>query len=79
MYSLKLLQVSLLESSQKGVIEKMVDLIQFWFIQESELVQNSPCSIFNIMILKFSTQETTAHTLSNAIGLTSFGFSMNKL
>jgi hypothetical protein len=27
-----------LNPPKKGVIEKMVELIQFWFIQESELV-----------------------------------------
>ena len=37
-----------LNPSQKEVIERMVDFIQFWSIQETELVQNAPHSIFNI-------------------------------
>ena len=37
-----------LNPPQKEVIERMVDFIQFWSIQESELAQNSPCSIINI-------------------------------
>jgi hypothetical protein len=78
MYSLKLLQVSLLESSPKKVIERMVDLIQFWFIQESELVQNAHAQYLT-SDSEIHTQETTTCTISNEIGLTSFGFSMKKL
>ena len=37
-----------LNPPQKEVIERMVDFIQFWSIQGTELVQNSPRSIFNI-------------------------------
>jgi hypothetical protein len=33
---------------QKEVIERMVDLIQLWFIQDTELVQNVSRSIFHI-------------------------------
>ena len=33
---------------QKEVIERMIDFIQFWSIQESELAQNAPRSIINI-------------------------------
>ena len=53
----------------------MVDLIKFWFIQERELVYNAPRS----KDFEISKKETTAHTLPNAIGLTSFGFSMKTL
>ena len=37
-----------LNTPQKEVIERMVDFIQFWSIQESELAQNAPHSIINI-------------------------------
>ena len=37
-----------LNPPQKEVIERMVEFIQFWSIQETELVQNVPHSIFNI-------------------------------
>jgi hypothetical protein len=56
----------------------MVDFIQFWSIQETELVQNAPRSIFNIHS-ETHTQETKVHTISNEICPTSFGFSMKKL
>jgi hypothetical protein len=39
-----------LNPHQKEVIERMVDFIQFWSIQESELAQNSPCSIINVQL-----------------------------
>ena len=39
-----------LNPPQKEVIERMVDFVQFWFIQETELVQNAPRSIFNIIL-----------------------------
>jgi hypothetical protein len=42
MYSLKLLNFHSLNPSQKEVIERMVDFIQFWSIQESERAQNAP-------------------------------------
>ena len=37
-----------LNPPQKEVIERMVDFIQFWSIQKSELAQNAPHSIINI-------------------------------
>jgi hypothetical protein len=37
-----------LNPPQKEVIERMVDFIQFWSIQKTQLVQNAPRSIFNI-------------------------------
>jgi len=37
-----------LNPPQKEVIERMVDFIQFWYVQESELEQNAPHSIINI-------------------------------
>ena len=63
---------------QRDVIETMVDLVQFWFIQETELVQNAPRSIFNIRFLNSHTK-TIVRTVSNEIGPTSFLFSMKKL
>ena len=68
-----------LNPPQKEVIERMVDFIQFWSIQESELAQNAPRSIFNIQFWNSHTQETTFRTISNGSGPTSFGLCMKKL
>ena len=37
-----------LNPPQKEVIERMVDFIQFWFVQKTQLVKHAPHSIFNI-------------------------------
>ena len=37
-----------LNPPQKEVIERMVDFIQFWSVQKTQLVQHAPRSIFNI-------------------------------
>jgi hypothetical protein len=39
-----------LEHPRKGVIEKMVDLVEFWLILERELVEHAPHGIFDIWI-----------------------------
>ena len=39
-----------LNPPQKEVIERMVDFLQFWSTQETQLVQNAPRSIFNIWL-----------------------------
>jgi hypothetical protein len=39
-----------LEHPRKGVIEKMVDLVEFWLILESELVEHATHGIFDIWI-----------------------------
>jgi hypothetical protein len=67
-----------LNPPQKEVIERMVDFIQFWSIQESELAQNALCSILTSDFENL-TQETIVCTISNEICPTSFGFSMKKL
>ena len=69
MYSLKHLQVSLLESSQKEIIERMVDFIQFWSIQKTQLVQHAPRLTSNF---ETRTKETIVCTLSNGSGPTTF-------
>jgi hypothetical protein len=47
---MKFIQVSLLVTSQKGVITKMAYLVDFWLIIESELVERSPHVIFVVWI-----------------------------
>jgi hypothetical protein len=37
-----------LEHPIKGVIEKMVDLVEFWLILEREIVEHATCGIFDI-------------------------------
>jgi hypothetical protein len=39
-----------LEHPRKGVIEKMADLVEFWLILESKLVEHATCGIFDIWI-----------------------------
>ena len=46
-----------LNPPQKQVIERMVDLIQFWFIKERKLVQNAPRSIFKIWFCNSHTRK----------------------
>jgi hypothetical protein len=67
-----------LNPPQKEVIERMVDFIQFWSIQESELAQNAPTQYLT-SDSETHTQETKVCTLSNEIFPTSFGLSMKKL
>jgi hypothetical protein len=43
---MKFLQVSLLGTSQKGVIAKMANLAEFWIILERDLVEHAPYGIF---------------------------------
>ena len=62
MYSLKLLQFSSLNPPQKEVIERMVDFIQFWSVQKTQLVHHAPLSIFNIRFWN-------SHTLWNSLKL----------
>ena len=47
--------MSLLGTSQKGVIAKMTYLVEFWLILESVLVEHAPHKIFDEMIYKFYT------------------------
>jgi hypothetical protein len=37
-----------LEHPKKGIIEKMTDLVEFWIILESELIEHVACGIFSI-------------------------------
>jgi hypothetical protein len=67
-----------LEPLKKGVIAKMVYLVEFWFILESDLVERAPQKIFDELI-KFFTQNTTDCTLTNTFFLTEFGSVMKKL
>jgi hypothetical protein len=39
-----------LEPPRKGVIEKMADLVEFWLILESELVEHATRGIFVVWI-----------------------------
>jgi hypothetical protein len=39
-----------LEPLRKGFIEKMANLVEFWLIQESDLVEHAPHTIFDEMI-----------------------------
>ena len=50
-----------LNPPQKEVIERMVDLIQFLSIQESELAQNSPRSIINIWFWNSHTRNCSSY------------------
>jgi hypothetical protein len=43
---MQLIQVALLGTSQKGVIEKMAYLAEFWLILERNLVERAPHKIF---------------------------------
>jgi hypothetical protein len=56
----------------------MVYLIQFWFIQEKNLYI-IPRAQYLTSNFEIWTQENKDHMISNAIGLTSFGFYMKKL
>jgi hypothetical protein len=47
---MQFLQVALLGTSQKGVIEKMTYLAEFWLILQSDLVERSPHKIFDEII-----------------------------
>jgi hypothetical protein len=47
---MQFLQVSLLGTSQKGVIAKMAYLVEFWLILESELVERALHGIFVVWI-----------------------------
>jgi hypothetical protein len=39
-----------LEPLRKGVIEKMTNLVEFWLILESDIVERAPHKIFDEMI-----------------------------
>jgi hypothetical protein len=43
---MQFLQVSLLGTSQKGVMAKMAHLVELWLILESNLVEHAPHGIF---------------------------------
>ena len=45
-----------LNPPQKKVIERMVDFIQFWSIQKTQLVQHAPWSIFKIWFWNLHTR-----------------------
>jgi hypothetical protein len=47
---MQFLQTSLLGTSQKGVIEKMAYLVEFYLILEIELVECAPHGIFVVWI-----------------------------
>jgi hypothetical protein len=56
----------------------MVDFIQFWSIQESDL-HKMPWAQYLTSYFETHTQETAVHTISNEFFPTSFLFSMNNL
>ena len=58
-----------MEPPRKGVIEKMVDLVELLLILESKLVGNATRKILVVWICN----------ITNAFGLTEFGSVMNKL
>jgi hypothetical protein len=47
---MQFLEVSLLGTSQKGVIAKMAYLVELWLILERELVERAPHEIFVVWI-----------------------------
>ena len=51
-----------LNPPQKEVIERMVDFIQFWSIQKTQLVQHAPCSIFNIRFWNLHTRNYSPYS-----------------
>jgi hypothetical protein len=68
-----------LEHPRKGVIEKMVDLVEFWLILERDLVENVTQVEYLISGSENYTQHTKDCNLSNEFCLTEFGSSMKKL
>jgi len=67
-----------LNPPQKEIIERMVDFIQFCSIENTQLVQHAPRSLFNIRFWNWH-KKTTVHTLSNGSGPTSFVLCIKKL
>jgi hypothetical protein len=53
---MQFLQVSLFGTSQKGVIEKMAYLVEFWLILERKLVESALHVIFVLWIFKWYTK-----------------------
>jgi len=51
-----------LNPPQKEVIERMVDFIQFWSVQKTQLVHHAPCSIFNIWFWNSHTRNYSLHS-----------------
>jgi hypothetical protein len=67
-----------LEPPRKGVIAKMADLVEFWLILESELVEHATQK-YLLYGSENGTKHTTYCTLTNSFGLTEFGSVMKKL
>jgi hypothetical protein len=67
-----------LEPLRKGVIAKMTNLVEFWLILESDLVERAPHKIFD-EISETIKKYTIDCTLTNTFGLTEFGSVMKML
>jgi hypothetical protein len=67
-----------LEHPIKGVIAKMIDLVELWLILESELVEHAMRGNL-ISSFENDTKNTNDYILSNSFHLTEFGSSMNFL
>jgi hypothetical protein len=79
MYSLKLLQFSLLESSPKKGYRKNGRLYSILVCSEDPICTACPAAQYLTSNSETHTQETKVCTLSNGSGPTSFGFYMKKL
>jgi hypothetical protein len=79
MYSLKLLQFSLLESSPKRGYRKNGRVYSILVYSEDPTCTTCPCAQYLTSDSETHTQENKFYTISNGSGPTSFGFCMKKL